>query len=115
MTPKRPRTAPSYLKLATKRWWSSVVADWELEDHHVRLLTLACEAHDRCTEARELLKVKGMVFSTRLGEVRCHPAVAIERDSRLAFARLLRELDLDIAAPSSDVRPPRLRSTGGGL
>ena len=114
MTSKRVQTAPKHLALPTKRWWLSVVTDWELEDHHVRLLTLAAEAWDRCAEAREIIAEKGLVFETRLGELRANPAVAVDRDSRLAFARLLRELDLDIAAPSSDVRPPRLRSTSGG-
>jgi phage terminase small subunit len=113
MTPKRIRTAPTHLKLATKRWWLAVVTDWELEEHHVRLLTLAGEAWDRCAEARELVKSQGLTFTTRLGELRVNPAVAIERDARLAFARLLRELDLDIVPPSTDVRPPRLRSTTG--
>jgi P27 family predicted phage terminase small subunit len=113
MTSKRSQTAPKHLALATKRWWLSVVTDYELEPHHTRLLTLAAEAWDRCQAARELIAEKGLLFETHLGEMRANPAVAIERDSRLAFARLLRELDLDISVPSSDVRPPRLRSTNG--
>lgn len=115
MTPKRTRVAPKHLRLETKRWWLSVVNDWELEEHHTRLLTLAGESWDRCSEARELIKSQGLTFTTRLGELRGNPAVAIERDSRLAFARLIRELDLDISGPSTDVRPPRLRSTSGGI
>jgi phage terminase small subunit len=115
MTSKHIQTAPKHLALPTRRWWLSVVTDWELEPHHVRLLTLAAESWDRGVQARELIRSQGLTFTTRLGELRAHPAVAIERDSRLAFARLLRELDLDITAPSSDVRPPRLRSTNGGI
>jgi len=42
--------------------------------------------------------------------MRPHAAIAIERDSRLAFARLLRELDLDAAAAPERARPPALRS-----
>ena len=34
--------------------------------------------------------------------------VEVKRDSRLAFARLVREIDLD-GAPAPDPRPPRLR------
>ena len=98
--------APSHLREATQEWFVSVLRDYELEPHHVRLLTLAGEAWDRAQEARETLAVEGSYFTDRFGAPRAHPAVAVERDSRIAFARLLRELDLD-AEPAPDVRLPR--------
>lgn len=103
---KTPKT-PEYLRPATRKWWASVVADYELEEHHIRLLTLACEAWDRTAEAREALSEAGMFTEDRFGQLRPHPAVGIERDSRLAFARLLRELALDVDE-SAESRPPRL-------
>lgn len=39
--------------------------------------------------------------------------VTVEALSRLAFARLIRELDLDVDPPSTGRRPPGLRSNGG--
>ena len=103
-------TAPSYLRSATRKWWREVVLEWELEAHHRRLLTLACEAWDRGQEARGVLKRKGAYFVDRFGQPKEHPGVGIERDSRIAFARLLRELDLDTQPPPEDTRPPRSRS-----
>jgi phage terminase small subunit len=85
---------------------------WRLEEHHVRLLTLAAEAWDRCAEAREQIRKEGLTVATKAGGPRLHPCVRVETDSRLAFARLIRELDLDVEAPSEFKRPPSLRSIG---
>lgn len=45
-------------------------------------------------EAEEILRTAGLVVEGRYG-VRAHPAVAIARDARTQFARLLREIDLE--------------------
>lgn len=98
--------APSHLSEATKRWWDQVVTDYELEPHHLRLLRLAAEAWDRGQEAREAINKNGLTFFDRFGTPKARPEVAIERDSRIAFARLLRELCLDLEEPA-EARPPR--------
>ena len=101
--------APAHLEAATRDWWLSVVRTWELDEHHVRLLTLACEAWDRAEEARQRLARDGSYVRDRFRQLKAHPAVAVERDARAQFARLLRELDLDVDGPREDVRPPLLR------
>jgi phage terminase small subunit len=106
-------TPPKHLQRTTRRWFSGVVQAFELEEHHIRLLTLAGEAWDRCVQARELLNTHGLTFNDRFGQPHARPEIAIERDSRLAFARLIRELDLDIEQPASGARPPALRSNRG--
>jgi len=106
----RPK-APEHLRAPTRRWWDSVVADFEMDPHHLRLLTLAGESWDRCAQAREALKRNGITFSDRFGQPKVRPEVAIERDSRIAFARLLRELNLDPDEPAES-RPPS--GTGRG-
>lgn len=68
---------------------------YELEPQHLRLLRLACEAWDRAEQARKVLRRRGLTYRDRFDQPRARPEVAIERDSRMAFARLLRELDLD--------------------
>jgi len=114
MTKTEPKV-PKYLRPATKKWWKSVVSRWLLEEHHTRLLTLAAGAWDRAEQARELLAEHGLTFmDEKLKRPTARPEVAIERDSRLAFARLLRELDLDIEMPAASSRPPALRSIKGG-
>ena len=79
-----------------------------MESHHIALLTLACEAHDRATTTRELIDEEGIVTTDRFGQRITHPAVAVERDSRAAFARLVKQLDLDLV-PAGPVGRPRAR------
>jgi hypothetical protein len=65
--------------------------------------------------SRELLQRDGLVIEGREGGTRPHPAAAIERDSRIAFARLIRKLDLDVEAPASTrTAPAPLRSNRRG-
>src|SRR5262249_16350681 len=99
---------PKHLEPATRAWWKQVVSEYELEPHHIRLLTMAAQAWDRAEQARLEIAKTGLTFTTASGEPRRHPAVQIEQDSRIAFARLLRELALDVSAPD-DSRPPVIR------
>jgi len=101
-------SAPAHLRPDTAAWWASVAGAFSLEPHHLRILTLAAEAWDRGQEAREAITKYGAVYIDRFEQPRARPEVAIERDSRIAFARLVRELALDIDAPEEPGRPPRL-------
>jgi len=98
--------APKHLRPDTASWWASVTVEYALEPHHVRLLTLAGEAWDRCHEARQELEKHGLTYKDRFGQPHPRPEVAIERDSRIGFARLVRELNLDLDPPDES-RPPR--------
>ena len=113
MAARKPK-APAHLESATARWWRGVLDDFDLEPHHVRLLTLAAESWDRTVAAREAIDANGMTYTDRFGAPKARPEVAIERDSRLAFARLIRELDLDVEPPPDRGRPPALRSNRRG-
>ncbi len=73
------------------------MADHDLQAQHLALLTGAAEAMDRCEEARRRLATDGVYLTDRYGGLRTHPAVNVERDSRLAVARFLRELKLEDA------------------
>ena len=65
---------------------------------------------DRLVAARREIAARGIVVPDRYGALKANPAVAIERDARIALARLLRELQLsDDADLDSSIRPPRMR------
>ena len=91
---------PKHLATATQRWYSEVLETFELDIHHLALLTKACEAHDRGEAAREGIKKNGIVFTDRWGAPKARPEVNIERDSRRAFASLIREIGLDVSPPT---------------
>jgi phage terminase small subunit len=98
---------PDHLSDDAKLWFGQVVETFALEPHHVRLLTLAAQAWDRAEEARIHLVIFGTTYTDRFGQPKARPEVAIERDSRIAFARLLRELGLE-SAPADSPRPPSI-------
>jgi phage terminase small subunit len=102
---KGPRP-PRHLSLAARKWWSCVLASYQIEDHLIPTLTAAAEAWDRKEQAREVLAKEGLTVECRDG-TKTHPCVAVERDSRLAFLRAVRELRLDPDQPD-DVRLPRI-------
>jgi phage terminase small subunit len=102
------QSTPKHLRDDTATWFASVVKDFELDSHHLRLLTKACEAWDRSEHAREAIAKHGLTYLDRFGAPRSRPECAIERDSRLAFARLVREIGLDVSPPTES-RPAPLR------
>ena len=107
------QNAPKHLSPATAQWGQSVMSEYALEPHHIRLLTLAAEAYDSAQQAREVLQLEGKIFIDRFDQPKPRPEVAIQRDSAIGFARMLRELDLDISGPTDRARPPSLLSNRG--
>ncbi|MGX4804353.1 P27 family phage terminase small subunit [Bradyrhizobium guangdongense] len=103
----QPYKPPKHLSKEAAAFFNGAVAEYEFEPHHIILLTKACEAFDRAEDARKVIAKEGMTYQDRFGSPRAHPAVAIERDSRIGMARLFRELGLDIGEAASG-RPPAL-------
>ncbi len=101
---------PKHLRKETAKWFASVVQEYDLQEHHLKLLTLAAESWDRGCDARESLALHGIIYTDRFGAPRKRPEISIEEASRIAFARLCRELDLDCGTPAEPKRPPALHS-----
>ena len=103
---------PAHLSRESADWWRLVVSDFVLHAHHLKLLTLAAETWDRLTQARERIAKDGPFAVNRFGELRPHPALAVERDARQGFCRILRELGLDLAPDPDHSQPPPPARTG---
>lgn len=91
--------APKHLQLQTRQWWMKVVREQELKESQRRILTLAGEAWDRSAQARRVLEQDGLTYKDRFGQPRPRPEVAIEKDAKLLFARLLREIGVEDGQP----------------
>jgi P27 family predicted phage terminase small subunit len=103
---KRPTIKPpTHISNESKRWFASVLEEYELQPHELKLLILACEAFDRATSARETIAECGAYYNDRFGSPRKHPAVSVLEAATIAFARLCRELSLTDTTPDEN-RPP---------
>jgi hypothetical protein len=84
------------LSAESAAWVKSVLQNWVLEKHHIRLLLLAASHWDAAAAARQVIQRDGAVYLDRFGCPKPRPEVAIFRDSSVVFSRLLRELALDV-------------------
>ena len=96
--------APSHLATSSRIWWRSVIQNWHLEPHHVKLLTLAAESFDRAAECRRIIKRDGLMSQDRYGQPRLHPAADEERRAKALFASLLKQLALDADPEGAEER-----------
>jgi len=93
-TSSEPPKAPRGLKTAGKRFWRAAVEEYDLTPQQLELLTQAAELLDRAGQAAAELRRAGLTFEDRFGQVRTHPAVEVERLSRLAFVRICKVIGL---------------------
>lgn len=98
--------APSSLGKTGRIFWRRVHATWgDFDARHLELLRMACEALDRAEQAREAIRRDGITVPTADGtSIKSHPALGVERDCRIGFARLMRELGL----PETENLDPRI-------
>jgi P27 family predicted phage terminase small subunit len=97
--------APRHLSAASRKLYADIQRSYELEPHHDAILTKALEALDRADQARDEIGAGPLTVTSRLGEVKPHPLLAVERDARGQFNTLMKALGLDIEGPP----PPSAR------
>ena len=97
--------APAHLSKESRDWWEQIYNEFQLESAQVKLLTAAADSWDRMIQAQKGIKEHGLCFVDRHGSRKPSPEISIERDSRIAFARIVRELSIS-SAPTGESRPP---------
>jgi phage terminase small subunit len=98
---------PKSLEKARKSFWNKIVSTYELGEHHFRLLEADCQCLDRIESARAEVAKTGQYYKDRWKQPKEHPGIAAERNQKVLFARLMRELCLD-AVETAENRPPEL-------
>lgn len=97
---------PEHLSEYAARWWVGIAKRYEFEAHHYELLTRAAESLDRCRQAREYVDKYGMSYGDPAKNPKMRPECLVQRDQAVLFARLIRELNLDVEPPQ-ETRIPR--------
>jgi P27 family predicted phage terminase small subunit len=95
MTKKKKKGgAPPQLSADARQVWREIIAEydgWGVVE--LSILCSALEAYDRMRQAQKELRKK-LFMKDKYGQVRPHPCVAIERDSRQAYLRALNQLGI---------------------
>lgn len=88
---------PAGLSPAARVWWGKITDEYGITDAAgLLLLQNAMEAFDRMNQASDLIKKYGTLTFDRFKQLRANPACTIERDSRAAMLKALKDLNLDL-------------------
>lgn len=99
---------PTFLGKKGRNFFKKQAEKYHFDDQHgIELLTHAAQVLDRLEDVRKRIDEEGLLVTNRFGELRENPAVKVERDQKILFARLVRELNFDIPEDEEYTRPPR--------
>jgi P27 family predicted phage terminase small subunit len=99
---------PDYLSDAAKGWWGRILGEFDLDDSALLVLEATMQAFDRWKQAQEVLDKEGLTCLDRFRQVKPRPETLVERDSRAAVLRGLKQLGLDL----EPIRPTPGRPPG---
>lgn len=109
---KIPR-ANSTWRPEVKRFWYDVLNEFEIEPSLLTILKTSANALQRLLDAQEIINEQGLTFTTNSGNIKKHPAIEIEKVSRIGFLQSFKALGLDYM-PDIPTRPAHrpVRGTG---
>ena len=92
---------PKHLSREAKIIWKGIVLEYAITDiAGLRILMVALEAYDRAQAARRQIDQEGMTVKDKYDQIKQHPLLPVERDSRAAFLAGLKALNLE---PGKDI------------
>ena len=100
--------APTHLSKQAKKIYRTVMEEWKLCESEQILLVCALESYDRAQQARLQIEKSGLFFKTPSGQIKPHPSLKVERESKALFLNAWRMLKLEeTEIPQPAGRPPR--------
>ncbi len=108
---------PEGTKAAGRKLWESILAEYELEQHELRLLVEMVRVTDQLDELDAIVRRDGLMVPGANGVDRVHPGAVEARQARICLARLSAAMRLPAGDAEGDLqkgaRRPQRRSTRG--
>ncbi len=103
---------PTGTKAAGRRLWTSIVEDYDLDEHELALLREAVRTVDLLADLDVLVKREGPIVESPQG-TRAHPAAVEARQQRIVLARVLAALRLPAGEEGDTQSSARPQRRGG--
>lgn len=103
-------TTHSGLSPAAKKWWETLIRDYEIEPGDsagLLLLEVAMRALDMMRAAELSIAEHGQVTMDEKGQLRPNPSCVILRDSRAAMPSAIKSLNFDVEPTNKVGRPSK--------
>ena len=110
---KKIQSAPTGTRAGGQRLWSSLLEEYDLEEHEMALLVEAVRTVDLLDALDKSVRADGALHDSPQG-LRAHPAAVEARQQRIALARLLAALRLPAGEEEAgETRRPQRRGVRG--
>ena len=89
---------PNSISPEAGEWWAKITDEYSIDDPAgLLLLQTALEAFDRMRQAQRTIETEGATLLDRFDQVKPHPLLTAERDSRGQMLQAMKLLKLDFA------------------
>jgi P27 family predicted phage terminase small subunit len=89
--------APKTLSREAKNLWRGIQEEYSIEDAGgLAILQAGLEAFDTMRRCQKIIGREGMQLPDRFGQMKAHPLLTVERDSRAQMLGALKQLNLDL-------------------
>lgn len=89
------KTSPK-LSAAAKKWRDSLVKEYQITDKGgLAVLEIGAQAFDRLQECRAEIEADGCTVRDKFNQIKPHPLLSCERDSRAQVMQALKILNLN--------------------